>query len=313
MRVLRDWRLVPEEWTGASAALGNFDGVHRGHRALLDVAKHQAEATRRPSGAVIFEPHPQEYFRPDAPNFRLTSFDAKARLLERFGLDVLFALRFDAELAAMTPERFVNEVLVKGLRLSHVVVGAEFQFGKGRSGNAATLRSLGIAQGLNVTVFDLVGAEDGQKISSTRIRNALKEGRPRDAAADLGHWWTIEGHVVKGDQRGRTIGFPTANIALRNTLEPAEGVYAVRVTLEEEGEQKSYDGVANFGRRPTFDKKDVLLEVHLFNFAGDLYGKRLAVAFIDYIRGERKFDGLEALKAQIAADSVNARQILSAV
>ncbi|NWH07546.1 MAG: bifunctional riboflavin kinase/FAD synthetase [Alphaproteobacteria bacterium] len=313
MRVLRDWRLVPEEWTGASAALGNFDGVHRGHRALLDVAKHQAEATRRPSGAVIFEPHPQEYFRPDAPNFRLTSFDAKARLLERFGLDVLFALRFDEELAAMTPERFVNEVLVKGLRLSHVVVGAEFQFGKGRSGNAATLRSLGIAQGLNVTVFDLVGAEDGQKISSTRIRNALKEGRPRDAAADLGHWWTIEGHVVKGDQRGRTIGFPTANIALRNTLEPAEGVYAVRVTLEEEGEQKSYDGVANFGRRPTFDKKDVLLEVHLFNFAGDLYGKRLAVAFIDYIRGERKFDGLEALKAQIAADSVNARQILSAV
>lgn len=310
MKVLRDWRQVPREWTGASAALGNFDGVHRGHRALLELAQRDAASAARPAGAVVFEPHPQEFFRPEAPNFRLTSFDAKARLLERFGLDVLFALRFDAELAAMTPEVFVDEVLVKGLQLSHVIVGAEFQFGKGRSGNAETLRARGMGLGMKVTVFDLVAAGDGHKISSTRIRNALREGRPRDAAGDLGHWWTIEGHVVKGDQRGRSIGFPTANITLKNTLEPALGVYAVRVTVGEGETAQMYDGVANFGRRPTFDKKDVLLEIHLFDFAGDLYGKHVAVAFIDYIRGERKFDGLEALKTQIAADCETARRIL---
>ncbi|MBI1238857.1 MAG: bifunctional riboflavin kinase/FAD synthetase [Alphaproteobacteria bacterium] len=310
MHVIRDWRHVPERWRGAVAAIGNFDGVHRGHQALIGRAMERAAG--RPAGAVVFEPHPVEYFKPDAPSFRLTPFDAKARLLSARGLDVLFALRFDQELATMSAENFVRDVLRGGLGLAAVVVGADFQFGKGRKGNLDLLRREGEALGLGVECVDPVILKDDAKVSSTLIREALKNGRPRDAARDLGHWWTVEGHVTRGDQRGRTIGFPTANLALKGTIEPALGVYAVRVTVEDEAGAKTYDGVANFGRRPTFDKKDVLLEVHLFDFAGDLYGKRIAVAFVEFVRPERKFDGLESLKTQIAADCEAARTILAA-
>lgn len=309
MRVFRQWQAVPAPWRGAVAVLGNLDGVHRGHQALLRLAIAEAIRRDRPAGAVVFEPHPVAFFRPDAPSFRLTPFDARARLLRRFGVDALYVLKFDAGMAARSPEAFVREVLAAGLGLSHVVVGAEFQFGHGRAGDAAMLEALGSRHGIAVTRADLVGGGPAAKISSTRIREALREGRPRDAARDLGHWWTLEGHVRPGDRRGRTIGFPTANIALKGTLEPALGVYAVRVTLG--GTGALLEGVANFGRRPTFGKHDVLLEVHLFDFAGDLYGKRLSVAFIDFVRPERRFASVAELKAQIAADAEMAREMLA--
>ena len=300
MQIFRHHENLPEEVRGATVAIGNFDGVHRGHQALIARAK----SLGGPLGVLIFEPHPQEFFRPDAPRFRLTPFRAKARLLEKSGVDLLFALHFDAAFAALSADAFVETVLVQGLGVSRVIVGADFQFGRGRTGNVDMLRQRGRACGFDVVTFDLVGEGADAKISSTRIREALRAGQPDVAATMLGHPWTVEGRVERGDQRGRTIGFPTANVSLEGYLEPALGVYAVRVELG----GRQYDGVANFGRRPTFDKKDVLLEVHVFDFSGDLYGQPIVVAFTHFLRPEMKFPGLEALKAQIARDCQAARQ-----
>ncbi len=306
MRIQRYWDRVPESAQGAAVALGNFDGVHRGHRALLDATKAVARRSGAPLGVMAFEPHPQEHFRRGAEPFRLTPFRPKVTILKELGVEILYAVPFRARLAAMTAEAFVEEVLVRGVGLRHLVVGADFQYGKARGGNVETLRRDAARLGFGLTVFEPVMGGEG-KISSTDIRRALKDGRPRDAAALLGHDWTVEGHVRPGDRRGRTIGFPTANLSLRGYLEPALGVYAVRVGVDD----RHYGGVANYGRRPTFDKADTLLEVHLFDFDGDLYGRTIAVSLIDYIRPERRFDGLESLKAQIAADAAAARRILS--
>jgi riboflavin kinase/FMN adenylyltransferase len=302
MQIFRHHDNLPESARGATVAIGNFDGVHRGHQALIARAK----ALGGPLGVLVFEPHPQEFFRPDAPRFRLTPFRAKARLLETFGVDILYALHFDSVLAALSADAFMDNVLVQGLGVSRVIVGADFQFGKGRAGNIDILRQRGNAWGFDVITFDLVGEGGDTKISSTRIREALRAGQPDVAATMLGHAWTVEGRVARGDQRGRTIGFPTANISLEGYLEPALGVYAVRVELG----GKKYGGVANFGRRPTFDKKDVLLEVHVFDFDGDLYGQPIRVSFEAFLRPEMKFSGLEALKAQIALDCQAARKKL---
>jgi riboflavin kinase/FMN adenylyltransferase len=302
MQIFRHHDNLPEEVRGATVAIGNFDGVHRGHQALIARAK----SLGGPLGVLIFEPHPQEFFRPDAPRFRLTPFRAKARLLEKSGVDLLFALHFDAAFAALSADAFVETVLVQGLGVSRVIVGADFQFGRSRAGNVDMLRQRGRACGFDVVTFDLVGEGADAKISSTRIREALRAGQPDVAATMLGHAWTVEGRVERGDQRGRTIGFPTANVSLEGYLEPALGVYAVRVELG----GRQYDGVANFGRRPTFDKKDVLLEVHIFGFEGDLYGQPIVVSFEAFLRPELKFSGLDALKAQIARDSQAAREKL---
>lgn len=304
MQIFRHHEHLPASARGAAVAIGNFDGVHRGHQALIAHTKTLAAKL----GVLVFEPHPQEFFRPEAERFRLTPFRAKARLLERFGADVLYALHFDAGLAALTADEFIAKVLVAGLGVQHIVVGEDFQFGKGRAGNVELLKRRGAEAGFGVSTFDLVGAGPQAKISSTRIREALRAGAPQEAARLLGHWWTVEGRVEAGDKRGRTIGFPTANVSLEGYLEPAQGVYVVRVEVA----GKTYDGVANFGRRPTFDKKDVLLEVHLFDFAGDLYGQQIVVAFIAHLRPEQKFAGLDALKAQIAEDARKARAILAA-
>ena len=303
MQVFRHYEQVPESARGATVAIGNFDGVHVGHQALL--ARAKARGGRL--GVLVFEPHPQEFFRPDAPRFRLTPFRAKARLLERYGVELLFALHFDAAFAALTADEFIERVLVKGLGVRHVIVGEDFCFGKGRQGNLALLRKRGAELGFDVTTFGLVGEGEASKISSTSIREALRDGKPEVAARLLGHPWTVEGRVEGGDRRGRTIGFPTANVSLEGYLEPALGVYAVRVEV---GGRK-YGGVANFGRRPTFDKKDVLLEVHIFDFEGDIYGQPIVVSFISFLRPEMKFPGLDALKAQIARDSDAARRILA--
>lgn len=302
MQIFRHYENLPAAAQGATVAIGNFDGVHLGHQALL---KH-AKAPGTKLGVLVFEPHPQEFFKPGGERFRLTPFRAKARLLERFGVDVLYALHFDAAFAALSAQDFVAKVLAQGLGAKHIVVGQDFQFGKGRAGNIELLKSRGPEHGFTVSTFDLVGAGPEAKISSTRIREALREGKPEVAAELLGHAWTVEGRVEQGDQRGRTIGFPTANVSLEGYLEPALGVYAVRVELG----GRAYNGVANFGRRPTFDKKDVLLEVHIFDYAGDAYGQQIVVSFVHYLRPEMKFSGLDALKAQIAKDSERARTLL---
>ena len=307
MRILRHHRNISPELRGAVVALGNFDGVHRGHQALIAEARRIADASGKPLAALVFEPQPQEFFKPGAPPFRLTPFRAKAHLLSQRSVDILFVLHFDRELSQQSAQDFVLQILKKDLAASHVVVGADFRFGKGRGGDTTVLSYMGEMEGFGVTVFELASGGDEQKISSTRIREALKAGRPEEAARLLGHWWALEGHVAAGDGRGRGIGFPTANLKLDHSLEPAFGIYAVRATVDE---KRTYDGVASFGIRPMFEVKQPLLEVHLFDFAGDLYGKHLAVQLIAYLRPEQKFDSLDALTAQMTKDAAEARNIL---
>lgn len=313
MRIFRHFRDVPDAFRGSVIAVGNFDGVHLGHRALIGAARKLAEERGALLGVLAFEPHPQEFFRPQPESFRLTPFRTKARLIAGEGADVMFALTFDSEIATMTAQAFVLDVLVASLGVAHVVIGADFQFGKGRAGDATLLSYMGEMEGFGVTVFEPVGAMGAEKISSTRIREALKSGRPEDAAKLLGHWWTVESRVEHGDARGRTIGFPTANMRLIDCLKPAFGIYAVRaMIMEDEKPVGRHEGVASFGVRPMFKTREPLLETFLFDFSGDLYGRHLAVELISYLRAEAKLDGLEALKVQIAKDCDDARAALAA-
>jgi riboflavin kinase/FMN adenylyltransferase len=319
VRIFRHFEDVPAAFRGAVVAIGNFDGVHRGHRALIAEAKVQAEARRSPLAVLSFEPHPQEYFRqlregaPAEPeSFRLTPLRAKARLLADLGVDALFALTFDAEMAGRSPQDFVENVLVKSLGISGAVVGHDFEFGQRRAGNLAVLSYMGEMEGFSVTAFDTVTASGDEKISSTLIRQLLKQARPEEAARLLGHAWAVEARVEHGDARGRAMGFPTANMHLGHCLAPAFGVYAVRVNiLEGDRAVARHDGVANFGIRPMYQVNVPLMETHLFDFDGDLYGKYLSVELIQYIRPEAKFPSLDALIAQIGADAVKAREILA--
>lgn len=304
--VFEHWQKVPAEWKGGAVALGNFDGVHKGHQALLADAAAHAKALGKPLVALTFEPHPRRFFVPDTGPFRLTMPPAKTRLLGEHGVQAILAQHFDEAFAALTADAFIDDVLLKGLGARHVVCGYDFTFGARRSGNVERLRTEGKAKGFGVTVLDPVMRE-GEIYSSTSIREALRAGWPSEAAELLGHAWEIEGVVEKGDQRGRTIGFPTANVALGEHLRPRFGVYAVRALVE----GKWLNAVANLGKRPTIGKLQENFEVHLFDFAGDLYGKTLRVALVDFIRPEMKFAGLDQLKAQIAADSQAARAILA--
>jgi len=311
MRVVRHYRGVPPEARGAVAALGNFDGVHLGHRALLSETARLAHEAGASFAAFVFEPYPREFFRPGGEPFRLSPFRAKARLLDEIGVDLLMVFPFDAELAATEAQDFVLDVLIGELGVKHVVVGEDFRYGKGRAGDAATLGYMGEMEGFGVTVFPHLNDDTGTKISSSRIRDALRHGRPQEAARLLGHWWSVEGHVANGDKRGRTLGFPTANLKFDGTLSPAFGIYAVRAYIG--GRGQAYEGVANFGIRPMFEIKEPLLEVHLFDFVGDIYGQLLRVEFVSYLRPELKFDGLDALKTQMEADRAAAKEHLAAV
>jgi len=310
MRIFRHFDDVPPALKGAVVAIGNFDGVHKGHQALIGRARAEAQARGAKLAVLAFEPHPQEFFRPRPDSIRLTPLRVKARLLSELGVEALFALPFDAEMAGRSAADFVEEVLLKGLGASGVVVGPDFEFGKGRAGKFSTLEKMGLAQGFSVTCFDMV-TTGNVKISSTRIRDALKAARPEEAASLLGHWWAVEARVEHGDGRGRTMGFPTANMHLGHCLAPAFGVYAVRVTIMDNDRPVGrHDGVANFGIRPMYETKVPLMEAHLFDFDCDLYGKHLLVELISYIRPEAKFDGLPALIAQIGRDAAKAREIL---
>lgn len=296
---------------GGVAALGNFDGVHAGHRAVLDQTRLLAQSVGAEPVAAVFSPHPRRLFRADEPPFRLMNDAQRERALLAAGAVRVHTIRFDAALAAMTPEAFVREILVGELALQGVVTGADFCFGKGRAGNAATLRELGGKYGLAVGIAATLVSDrlsDRAKFSSSAVRHALREGDVETAAGLLGRPWAIEGEVAHGDKRGRTIGFPTANIALGEYLRPKAGVYAVRARLP--GQDKAVGGVANIGRRPTVDGTEERLEVFFLDFSGDLYGQTIEVELIGFIREERRFDGLDALKAQIALDSEKARALL---
>jgi riboflavin kinase/FMN adenylyltransferase len=300
------WQNVPSGWQGGAVALGNFDGVHKGHQVLIGRAGEQARALGAPLVALTFEPHPRRFFVPDTGPFRLTLPPAKTRLLAENGVQAVLAQCFDEAFAALTPDAFIDEVLLVGLRARHVVCGYDFTYGARRGGNVEHLREHGRRKGFGVSVLDPVMRE-GEIYSSTRIREALRAGWPSEAAELLGRHWEIEGVVEQGDQRGRTIGFPTANVALGEHLRPRFGVYAVRALID--GQWRN--SVANLGRRPTVGKLQENFEVHVLDFSGDLYGKILRVALIDFIRPEMKFAGLDQLKAQIAADAAAATKILT--
>jgi riboflavin kinase/FMN adenylyltransferase len=312
MRIFRHFEDVPAASKGAVVAIGNFDGVHRGHQALIAAAKEEARAIAAPLAVLAFEPHPQEFFRPRPDSIRLTPLRMKARLLAELGVDEFFALTFDAAMAGRTAEQFVSEVLRDGLGARGIMVGPDFEFGKGRGGNLETLRRSGPGAGFTVSCFEMLTVA-GMKISSTRIREALAAARPEEAARLLGRRWAVEARVEHGDGRGRTFGFPTANMHLGHCFAPAFGVYAVRVSImDNEKEISRHDGVANFGIRPMYQITVPLMEAHLLDFDGDLYGKHLMVELISYIRPEAKFEGRDALVAQIARDAAKARTILAA-
>ena len=308
MRILRDPQYTRSDDRGASAAIGNFDGVHLGHRHVIDLARRPGA----PLGVVTFEPHPREFFAPDAPAFRLMNAEARAHRLEKLGVEVLAELPFDARLASLTAEEFARDVLAGGLGLSHVVVGADFCFGKGRTGTTEMLRDYGARYGFDVTIAELLTGENGA-VSSTAIRTALSEGKPRAAAEMLGHWHRIEGPVLHGEKRGRELGYPTANMGLEGLHVPRLGVYAVLVDVLSGPHAGTYHGVANLGIRPMFERATPNLETFLFDFKGDLYGQHLSVGLVEWLRGEAKFDGLDALIAQMDADSAQARKILGAL
>ncbi len=309
MRLFRHFHPLPSDARGAVLALGNFDGVHRGHQAVIAEAVRIAAETGRSSGVLSFEPHPRSVFRPQDPPYRLTPMRAKAHAIADLGVELLVNLHFDAAFAERTAENFVTEILHDGLGVAHIVAGYDFVFGHGRRGDAAMLERMGAELGFGVTILTPVSTGAGAIFSSTRIRELLVAGDPRGAAELLGRFWEIEGRVEHGDARGRTIGFPTANVALGDYLRPAPGVYAVRAGIEGPGGVDWHDAVANLGMRPTVGGIDLRLEVHLLDFAGDLYGKHLRTAFVERIRPEQKFAGLDALKAQIARDVETARGI----
>ena len=312
MRIIRDYTYVTPEDRGASAAIGNFDGVHLGHRAVIDIARKAGVDVDAPCGVLTFDPHPREYFAPNADPFRLMGPAAKATQLAKIGVERLYQLNFNAALAALTPEEFARRVIHEGLGLKHVVVGADFCFGKGRAGKAADLQAFGAQMGFGVTIADLVEGAQGH-VSSTRIRQALSDGTPRAAADMLGHWHRIEGMVIGGEQRGRELGYPTANMSIEGLPPTKFGVYAVLVEVQDGPHVGRYHGVASMGVRPMFGESQANLETFIFDLTGDLYGSTLSVALVDYLRPEEKFDGLDALITQMDADSQSARDILAAL
>ena len=311
MRIFRHSGALPGEARGAAIAIGNFDGVHLGHQAVIGEAGRIAAAAGIPWAVLTFEPHPRSVFEPALAPFRLTPFRGKARQIETLGVDVLVVLRFDMAFSRRSAEAFVDDVLVAGLGARQVVSGYDFVFGHGRAGNAELLLRMGSEVGFGFTCVQPQGEAGGQVYSSTRVRQCLAEGDARGAARVLGRPFEIEGRVEPGERRGHAIGFPTANLGLGEYLRPATGVYAVRASLDEGGAHRWLDGVANLGTRPTFAGTDLVLEAHLFDFDGDLYGRNLRIALVEYLRREKKFDGIDALKAQIADDGARARRILA--
>lgn len=310
MRIVRGWEALTSDLRGASVALGNFDGVHRGHQRVIAAAKDGAAAARLPVGAVLFDPHPRLWFQPGAQAFRLQSDAQRARALGTLGVDLLYVLPFDARLAEMSDEGFARRVLADGLGARHVAAGFDITFGKDRTGDGDALRRYGEQLGFATTIVEPVSGADGAKLSSSAVREALQAGRPELAAAILGRPFAIEGAVRHGDKRGRTLGFPTANVPLGDYVRPRLGVYATRTRLPD---GRRLDGVANLGVNPQFgDATEARLEVWLFDFDEDLYGRVIETELIAFLRPEATFDSVEALVQQVRRDAESARAALAA-
>ncbi|HSE78769.1 MAG TPA: bifunctional riboflavin kinase/FAD synthetase [Alphaproteobacteria bacterium] len=321
MRLFRHCNNLPDAARGAAVAIGNFDGLHRGHQAVIGAAIARARAQGGPSALLTFEPHPRRFFKPDTPPFLLTRLRTKARIVAELGVDLFFVLRFDADLARLSAEAFIDQVLVHGLDARHVVVGYDFVFGRNRHGSPELLRQNMRTAGRDAIIMPPVTAPASAKdpdldpeadiVSSTGVRDSLRAGDPAAAAHLLGRPFEIEARVVRGDRRGRTLNYPTANQPLGDYIRPAFGVYAVRAGLAAAGATRWYDGVANLGLRPMFGAAEPLLETHLFDFSGDLYGRILRVQLASYLRPEARFDSTAQLIAQMDADSLAARAALS--
>jgi riboflavin kinase / FMN adenylyltransferase len=306
MDIVRLWRDVPAKLKGAALAIGNFDGVHRGHqevlRAAIDIAKR--EGCR--SGAVVFEPHPREFFAPDTPFFRLTPLPLKLELLAALGIDQTFVIPFDRELASLSAQDFATEVVAKGLGASHVVVGHDFSYGKGRTGTTGELAALGRVLGFGVDIVAPVGA-GGTTFSSSRIRDYLRAGEVRQAADELGYWWRVRGKVGEGAGRGKDLGFPTINLKLAPGQDVRHGIYAMRI--DHDGARSQAAGYV--GARPTFGAGEPVLEAYLLDFAGDLYGAEVEAEFIDFLRPDQTFATPAALAAKMTEDCDHARAVLA--
>jgi len=303
---------TPDAARGAVVAIGNFDGVHRGHQQLLQAAREEAERRGTGWGMMTLEPHPRDLFRPDEPVFRLTPLPMKTRLLGGLGGGFVSVLPFSREMAVLEAEEFVRLYLVERMAVAHVITGYDFHFGHGRKGNPQLMRELGGKYSFGVTVIEQVTDDDGvAPFSSSSIRAHLRHGHVRRAAHELGYWWMVEGEVVRGDRRGREIGFPTANIRLPKGCEPREGIYAMRVRLADGSSAgdlppmphpSGWRGAGYIGTRPTFDTHERFLEVYLPDFEGDLYGRRLLVDFVSFVRPDEKFCSVDELVTRMNAD-----------
>ena len=308
---ISDPAALPATLRGGVAAIGNFDGVHRGHKAVLEKARALADDMGAPALALTFEPHPRSVFRPETPVFRLTPAPLKADLIRRAGFDAVVEQAFSRDFASLTAEEFVERVLTGGLGIAHAVTGFDFHFGRNRQGGPAYLMEAGRRHGFGVTLVDALRDEGAEVVSSSRIRALLARGEVAEAAGLLGYRFTIEAEIVVGKQLGRTLGYPTANMALPPETELNYGIYAVRLRR---ADGTLHDGVASFGRRPTVDADGApLLETFVFGFSGSLYGETCRVSLFGFLRGEEKFDGLDALVAQMKRDEAEARALLSGV
>ena len=307
MKVL-NWKISDKKLNikPSAAVIGNFDGVHRGHLEVLKNAKEFSSKSNLPLSVLTFDPHPREFFSKEKTNFLLQTVLDKAEVLSKNNIDYLINLKFDDLLSELSPEQFVEKVLSESLSLKHIFVGKDFKFGKDRAGDINSLKSFGLKYRIGLSSIKLKN-QDGASISSTKIRNNLKKGKIKEANELLGRPYMISGLVIEGDKRGRQIGFPTANISLGKLIRPAFGVYAV---LIEGIENKVLRGIANIGRRPTVNDRGVLLEVNIFDFNEDIYGKKIFISLIDFIRDEKKFDGIENLKKQIVMDVKLSKSIL---
>jgi riboflavin kinase / FMN adenylyltransferase len=306
MHVVHGHKHVPPELRGSAVAIGNFDGVHRGHRALIAEAKARAAEKKVRSSVLVFEPYPREFFQPNETHFRLTPFKRKLVIFEKLGLDLVFVEPFDAELAALSADDFIDRVIVAGLGASHVVIGYDFYFGHKRSGNPELMLRAGEELGFGVTVMPPV-AEAGEPFSSSAVRLYLAQGDVKGAAHMLGEAWRVAGKVVGGAKRGTGMGYPTANLPMPKGTTLGHGIYAVRAYFD----GVPHDAAAYLGTRPTFDDGMPVLEVFLFDFHGDLYGRDMEVEFVDFIRADRKFDAVDELVAQMDSDIAAAQAVLA--
>ena len=308
MRTIRGWRGLEPEDTGACVAFGSFDGVHLGHQRVIRLAADAARAEGSPLGVISFEPHPWRWFHPEDPPFLLTTPHQQAQRFRTLGVERSYILPFDDHLAGLSAEDFVQEALVEGLGIRHIVVGFDASFGRGRTGDGDVLKALGERFGFGVTIAPALAGETGDKLSSTAVRRALQAGDPQAAAAILGRPFAIEGVVEQGRQLGRTLGYPTANVELGEYVRPRLGIYATRTRLPD---GRVLDGVSSIGENPTVGAVEARLEVHLFDFDEDIYGQTLETELIAFQRPELKFDSLETMITQIDADAIEARRLLA--